>query len=281
MRCERAMTDNSKSDASNSLGDRTIDKWPQRTDVHLDLPENLSLEEWREIGRKLNRASSALKWYVGDWLLHGERKWGSAYTDAINIVGLSYDTLARCKSISARFEFRRRRLNLRWSDHREVAALDEKNQEILLDASTDGKWSRERLRDEVRKLQEAAFQASLTDEQRAKRRAAFAAEFRAVTAAASRDMADLQRIVYNRSEKSPTPKTTQIALDTSGVSKPVPESLRNLTLEPPPLAIDRGAVASAAIDALSFEQAISVFSGWYTALTITQQSRVCEALSPI
>jgi hypothetical protein len=53
--------------------------------------------------------------------------------------------------------------------------------------------------------------------------------------------------------------------------------LRNIKLEPP-LAIDRVAVATAAIAALSFEQQLALFTDWFTGLTITQQSRVCEVM---
>ena len=90
--------------AREMLADQALDEWPQRTAVNLDLPESLTFDEWKRIGQKLSAASSSLRWYVGDWLLHGERQWGEMYSEAMHLTGLAYDTLAHCKSIAAKFE---------------------------------------------------------------------------------------------------------------------------------------------------------------------------------
>jgi hypothetical protein len=44
---------------------------PHTTAVGLNLLENLSFEEWREIGHQLGRAERALQWWVADWWVHG------------------------------------------------------------------------------------------------------------------------------------------------------------------------------------------------------------------
>lgn len=75
----------------------------------------------------------------------------------------------------------------------------------------------------------------------------------------------------------PPQEAKPIDLDLSNANAPLPEGLRNIKLEPP-LAIDRVAVATAAIAALSFEQQLALFTDWFTGLTITQQSRVCEVM---
>ena len=60
----------------------------------------------------------------GDLLVIGKRHYGDKiYEEAEKILGLDYQTLARLKRISELFEISRRRLNLSWSHHFEVASI--------------------------------------------------------------------------------------------------------------------------------------------------------------
>lgn len=63
-------------------------------------------------------------WWIGDWLRYGERKWGEKYSKAIDVTDLAYQSLVNAKNVAEKFsDFNRRRLNLSWSHHSEVAAL--------------------------------------------------------------------------------------------------------------------------------------------------------------
>jgi hypothetical protein len=287
--------------------DQVIDDWPARTAVSLTLPETLTFDEWREVGRKLGGASTSLRWYVGDWLLHCERKWGETYGPAAQIMGLSYDTLAHCKSIAEKFEPWCRRQKLRWGDHREVAGLSVENQDLLLDAIEAGKWSRERLRHEVgaahrqeRDARIAREESLRTPEERAQiererdeRRAASNAQLGALTSSIAGGAVDLQRIAdgiiaaASRAPKpnAPEPKPT-IRLDDSGASDS--EFLRSLkiypapnddkTPEPPPL--DRTQIAMSAISALEFDHALTVVHWWFGTLNGKQRDAVYAKIAP-
>jgi hypothetical protein len=277
------MTKSQELEPRANVADQAIDDWPVRTAVSLTLPETLTFDEWQEVGRKICKASTSLRWYIGDWLLHGERKWGEMFVAAVTITGLSYDTLAHCKSVAGKFEFWRRRQNLRCGDHREVSSLSTANQDVLLDAVAAGAWSREKLRHEVaaahqqEKDAKIALQESLrTPEERAQiererdeRRAASEAELQAVMTSISRTAGRIQRTFDG--------SAPEIQLDNSTVSDAVPEELRSLKVDPatevkptelrnrevePPPPIDRVAVAKAALDALSLKEATEVFSDW-------------------
>ena len=59
--------------------------------------------------------------------------------------------IADAKWVAGRFEISRRRENLTWSHHREVAGIeDDAEHDAVLDAAATGGWSKKRLRSEVR-----------------------------------------------------------------------------------------------------------------------------------
>jgi hypothetical protein len=40
----------------------------------LDIPDDLSIEEWADIGDALGRAEQSVMWWVGDWWAYGEQQ---------------------------------------------------------------------------------------------------------------------------------------------------------------------------------------------------------------
>ena len=114
-----------------------------------------TFDEWTGFGRNARLAERAIHWAIGDWLNYGERRWGEKYAQAIDESGFEYQTLNADKWLAAKIEFMRRRINLSWSHHREVGALKPDEQDMWLDRAEQGddgkKWTRKRLRDEIRK----------------------------------------------------------------------------------------------------------------------------------
>ena len=51
--------------------------------VGLMLDDRLTWEGWTEIGTKISGYADASSWWLGDWLVFGERRYGSRYADAI------------------------------------------------------------------------------------------------------------------------------------------------------------------------------------------------------
>lgn len=128
--------------------------------VGLQFAGDLTADQWQEIGRHLEQFAGPSQWWLGDWLLHGEgqAEWGSMYDRVVEEFGETYASAAKAKAIAHEFEFGRRRQNLPWGHHREVASLPVDDQEELLDwaeeEDDDGKRpTRKQLRDRVRERQ--------------------------------------------------------------------------------------------------------------------------------
>jgi hypothetical protein len=110
----------------------------------LTITRSLTFEEWAHLGGTLGSFASALPWLIGDWILHGEAAYGETYSQALDVTGLSYDTLAHYAHVARCFDSRRRHQNLSWQAHREVAGLEPTEADALLDrAAAEGLRSRD------------------------------------------------------------------------------------------------------------------------------------------
>ena len=74
----------------------------------------------------------------------GDRRsqWSDKYEAAIEATGFAYQSLVNQKNVAESFQFNRRRLNLSWAHHAEVAGLTERQQDKLLDRAEAEGWSR-------------------------------------------------------------------------------------------------------------------------------------------
>lgn len=110
----------------NAPGDQTITEtaWEPKTE--------LTFDQWETIGRDLGRMGRACQWWIGDWLNFGAPRYGDKYTNAIEITGYDIQTLANMAWVAGRYEPSRRRENLSWSHHAEVATLDPADQDQWL-----------------------------------------------------------------------------------------------------------------------------------------------------
>jgi hypothetical protein len=103
----------------------------------LELPGNLSLEGWITIGRELGRQQDALNWQLGDWWSAFRPQWGdqAKLFEDENWSGPAYHTCRHAAATCVAFAFGRRRPNLTFSHHVELAsaALTERQQDALLD----------------------------------------------------------------------------------------------------------------------------------------------------
>lgn len=119
------------------------------TRVGLQLSDSMTFEEWETVGSTLRDMERSVQWWIGDWVRFGERKWGEKYAQAIEVTGKDYGTIRNATYVAERFDLSRRRDNLTFAHHQEVAPLAPSVQDALLDRAEAGDWSRERLRREV------------------------------------------------------------------------------------------------------------------------------------
>ena len=112
--------------------------------------EGLDLPAWIDQGRRLGRHARWSKWWVGDWLIFGNSRWGEKYTRASNILGYDVKTLANMVYVARRFKISRRREVLSWSHHEAVAGLSVEEQEAWLDHASIERLSVRDLRHEIK-----------------------------------------------------------------------------------------------------------------------------------
>jgi hypothetical protein len=121
---------------------------PERT--QLDLPEDLPVEAWRKIGEQILTISDSSSWWIGDWLIFGQRKYCDRYRVAMRETNLDYQTLRNYAWVARRFDASRRRDSLTFHHHMEVTALSVEMQEHWLGFAERFGWSRNALRKQIR-----------------------------------------------------------------------------------------------------------------------------------
>jgi hypothetical protein len=104
--------------------------------------------------------SRVSNWWVGDWLQYGAARWGEKYSEAARITGYDVKTLRNIAYVAKRFDLSRRRDNLTWTHHTEVAALAPEQQDEWLDRALALRLSPGDLRIELRAVQRAVESSS-------------------------------------------------------------------------------------------------------------------------
>ncbi|MFD9735678.1 LmbU family transcriptional regulator [Umezawaea sp. NPDC059074] len=119
------------------------------TNVGLHFPDNLSYSAWIRAGQKVARIANSSAWFTGDWLACGQVRYADQYREAAKAVGLEYQTVRNYAWVARRFPIERRRENLSFQHHAEVASLAPCEQDRLLAAAERAGWSRNELRTQV------------------------------------------------------------------------------------------------------------------------------------
>jgi hypothetical protein len=120
------------------------------TTTRLQLPDGLSFAEWEALGARLREVKSRWLWWLGDWCAYGERHYGDTYTAAVAASEYEPGTLRNAKYVAQRIDPSRRRDNLSWSHHYEVASLEPAAADRWLDRAIAEHWSQKALRAEIK-----------------------------------------------------------------------------------------------------------------------------------
>jgi len=115
----------------------------------LCLSEETTFEQWEKIGQGLQAIDLRVKWWLGDWLAFGEVTYGEMYAQALAGSHYDYKTLCNVKWVSQKVEFSRRRENLSWSHHHEVAKLEPEKQVEFLEKAEKENLTRQQLREAI------------------------------------------------------------------------------------------------------------------------------------
>jgi len=127
------------------------------TPTSLDIPIDISFDDWEKLGNCLDFFGSGVQWWRGDWFAFGEHKFGQKYSQAVDGSDFEEGTLRNLCFVSQKVQMSLRNDNLKWSHHREVASLPPEEQKNWLDKAESEQWT-------VRKLREAIRNAKLFQE---------------------------------------------------------------------------------------------------------------------
>jgi DNA modification methylase len=98
----------------------------------LTLIGDLTFEDCLSCAKSIDSVESSKHWWIGDLLNCVEMKYGDKYKEFEEATGFDYETLRGDKYVASRVEFVRRRTNLSFGHHREIAPYEAKEQDILL-----------------------------------------------------------------------------------------------------------------------------------------------------
>jgi N6-adenosine-specific RNA methylase IME4 len=112
--------------------------------------DGVSFEEWEQAVAFARRAESGVAWWIGDLLNDGEKTYGETYAQAMDATGLEYQTVKIAKWVAGNIEKVRRRTNLSFEHHREVASLEPDEQDQWLDRASAEGWNRSELWKEIK-----------------------------------------------------------------------------------------------------------------------------------
>jgi hypothetical protein len=120
------------------------------TAVSLTITNEISYEKWEQVVNQLMITEAAAPWWLGDLLRYGEHRYGEKYAQAVEMTGRSVATLTNWVWVANQYPPSKRRENLSWSIHRELAPLEPDERERWLDAAESEQWSKAELRQQIR-----------------------------------------------------------------------------------------------------------------------------------
>jgi hypothetical protein len=97
---------------------------------------DIGLPEWSALGRRFGEIGRCSQWWLGDWILYGNQRFGERYTRAVKLTGYDAQSLMNMVYVASRFAISRRRESLSWSHHAALAAMDVAEQERWLDRAS-------------------------------------------------------------------------------------------------------------------------------------------------
>lgn len=93
------------------------------TPTGIQFNEELSFEEWDDLGQKLAPIAKSIGFIIGDWINYGEKRWGDRYEEALERTGMAYQTLRNYAYVARKVHLSCRQDKLGFEHHAVVAKL--------------------------------------------------------------------------------------------------------------------------------------------------------------
>ena len=114
----------------------------------LQLPADLTLEEWAAVGPVLGGITDCVQWAIGDWLNYGETRFGEAYAQFAELREWKPQTLLNWKYVSHAYPPDERQ-SLSFGHHATVAKFQSEERSEWLEKAEAQKWTVEEFREAV------------------------------------------------------------------------------------------------------------------------------------
>lgn len=85
--------------------------------------QDLSFDEWNDLGLKLAPVGKSIGFIIGDWINYGEKRWGDKYEEALARTGLAHQTLRNYAYVARKVDLSCRHDKLSFEHHYVVAKL--------------------------------------------------------------------------------------------------------------------------------------------------------------
>lgn len=100
----------------------------QFTRTALTIERGMSFVHYQRLGEILDTIDGSIQFWIGDWIRYGEREYGEKYAQAIEATGYKEKTLRNLVFVAENVPMSRRRDNLSFAHHAEVASLSASQQ---------------------------------------------------------------------------------------------------------------------------------------------------------
>lgn len=117
--------------------------------LRLKLPAEMLYEDWQGLGVPLFAIAQRSKWWLGDWVNHGEKIYGEKYAQGVP-PGMTEEYLRVVSWVCNKFGPSRRRESLDFSHHKAVGGLEPAEADRFLDRAERERWPVARLVQEVK-----------------------------------------------------------------------------------------------------------------------------------
>lgn len=123
---------------------------------------SMEYDRWEALGRFLGTLDRSTRWWIGDWILFGEAVFGEDAANAVEstvseryslaeqVTGLERQTLMNIASVCSKVAKSRRRREIGFWIHQEVAALEPAQQKHWLEVAVSEGLTKSKLRDRIR-----------------------------------------------------------------------------------------------------------------------------------
>ena len=125
-------------------------KGVELTPVALKISKEIDFKEWIEIGLNLREEARAIPFWIGDWVLYGEKHYGEEHSQAFDPTkGYDTETIRKYRFVCKTIPNGKRFPKLSFSHHLAVCHLVEKERNYWLGKAEENDWSSRELRDEL------------------------------------------------------------------------------------------------------------------------------------